>query len=80
VEEQTLPVVLEQQETQVVQRLDRYLLMVLICKAEHHAIKLMQKAVAVAEVVTTVAEEAPIKLQAADQKMVVAEVARATLI
>jgi hypothetical protein len=78
--ELTLRVVLAQQETQVALHLDRYLVMVLICKVAHHVIKLMQKAVAVAVVVTTVAVVVHIKLQVEDQTTVEVVAARATLI
>jgi hypothetical protein len=78
--ELTLLVVLVQLETQVVQQLDLYLVMVLIFKAAHLVIKPTQKVVAVAVVVTTVVVVVPIKPQAEDQKMVAVEVARATLI
>jgi hypothetical protein len=78
--ELTLPVVLVQLETRVVQQLDLYLVMVLIFKAAHLVIKLTQKVAVVAVVVTTVVAVAPIKPQVEDQKMVAAEVARATLI
>jgi hypothetical protein len=54
--------------------------MVLIFKAAHLVIKLTQKVAVVAVVVTTVVAVAPIKPQVEDQKMVAAEVARATLI
>jgi hypothetical protein len=78
--ELTLLVALAQQETQVVQQLDRYLATVLICLAAHHVIKLTLKAAAVVAVVTTVVAVVPIKLQVADQKMVAAAVDRAILI
>jgi hypothetical protein len=78
--ELTLRVVLAQQETQVVLHLDRYLVMVLICKAAHHVIKLMLKVVAVVAVVTTAVAVVHIKLQVEDQKTVAVAVARATLI
>jgi hypothetical protein len=78
--ELTLRVVLAQQETQVALHLDRFLAMVLICKVAHHVVKLMQKAAAVVAVVTTAVAVVHIKLQAEDQKTVVAAVARATLI
>jgi hypothetical protein len=73
-------VVLVQLETRVVQQLDLYLVMVLIFKAAHLVIKLTQKVAVVVVVVTTVVAVAPIKPQVEDQKMVAAEVARATLI
>jgi hypothetical protein len=78
--ELTLRVVLAQQETQVVQHLDRYLLMVLICKAEHHVVKLMQKVAVAVAVVTTAVAVVHIKLQVEDQKTVAVAVARAILI
>jgi hypothetical protein len=78
--ELTLPVVLVQLETRVVQQLDLYLVMVLIFKAAHLVIKLTQKVVAVVAVVTTAVAVVRIKLQVEDQKMVAVAVARATLI
>jgi hypothetical protein len=78
--ELTLLVALVQLETQVVQQLYLYLAMVLICKAEHHAIKPTQKVAAVAAVVTTAVAAVPIKLQVADQKMAAVAAARVTLI
>jgi hypothetical protein len=73
-------VVLVQLETQVVQQLDLYLVMVLIFKAAHLVIKPTQKVAAVAAVVTTAVAAVPIKLQVADQKMAAVAAARVTLI
>jgi hypothetical protein len=73
-----LLVVLVQLETQVVLHLDRFLAMVLICKAVHRVIKLTQKVAAVVAVVTTVVAVVHIKLQVEDQKMAAAEVAPVT--
>ena len=78
--ELTLLVALVQLEIPIAQQLDLYLVMVLIFKAAHLVIKLTQKVAVVAVVVTTVVAVAPIKPQVEDQKMVAAEVARATLI
>jgi hypothetical protein len=78
--ELTLRVVLAQQETQVVLHLDRYLVMVLICKVAHHVVKLMQKVAVAVAVVTTAVAVVHIKLQVEDQKTVAVAVARATLI
>jgi hypothetical protein len=78
--ELTLLVVLVQLETQVVQQLDLYLVMVLIFKAAHLVIKPTQKVAAVAAVVTTAVAAVPIKLQVADQKMAAVAAARVTLI
>jgi hypothetical protein len=76
--ELTLRVVLVQLETQVVLHLDRFLAMVLICKAVHRVIKLTQKVAAVVAVVTTVVAVVHINLQVEDQKMAAAEVAPVT--
>jgi hypothetical protein len=76
--EPTLLVVLVQQETQVALHLDRFLVMVLICKAVHRVIKLTQKVAVAVAVVTTVVAVVHIKLQVEDQKMAAAEVAPVT--
>jgi hypothetical protein len=76
--ELTLLVALVQLETQVALHLDRFLVMVLICKAVHRVIKLTQKVAVAVAVVTTVVAVVHIKLQVEDQKMAAAEVAPVT--
>ena len=78
--ELVLLAVLVQLETQVVQHPIPSLAMVLLYKAAHHVIKPTQKVVEAVAVVTSAVAEVPIKLQAADQKMVAVAEVRAILI